>query len=261
MQVDAKLRDEVVDWVEYWADRAEFSRGSFVDGLGISRSKFYDWRKRRGKENRHNGQVPRGHWLEAWEKDEICRFYQANELEGYRRCAYMMLDQDLVAASPSTVYRVLCQAGLMRQRNCEKTSQFGSGFEQPKAAHEHWHVDVSYLNLSGTFYYFCGVLDGYSRFVVHWEIRESMTEADVEVILQRARERCPGQSPRIISDNGPQFIAKEFKEFIRVSGMTHVRTSPYYPQSNGKVERFHATLKQECIRPKTPLTLADASVS
>jgi putative transposase len=49
----------------------------------------------------------------------------------------------------------------------------------------------------------------------------------------------PGVKPRIISDNGPQFIAKDFKEFIRISGMTHVRTSPYYPQSNGKIERWH----------------------
>jgi len=59
-------------------------------------------------------------------------------------------------------------------------------------------------------------------------------------------------------DNGPQFIAKEFKEFIRISGMTHVRTSPYYPQSNGKIERWHKSLKGECIRPGTPLSLEDA---
>jgi len=102
------------------------------------------------------------------------------------------------------------------------------------------------------------VLDGYSRYVVHWEIREHMTEPDIEIILQRAKEKIPEAKPRIISDNGPQFIARNFKEFIRISGMTHVRTSPYYPQSNGKLERWHGSLKQECIRPKTPLDLADA---
>ena len=64
--------------------------------------------------------------------------------------------------------------------------------------------------------------------------------------------------PRIISDNGPQFIARDFKEFIRISGMTHVRTSPNYPQSNGKLERWHKSLKSECIRPGTPLSLEDA---
>ena len=85
-----------------------------------------------------------------------------------------------------------------------------------------------------------------------------MRETDVEVILQRAKEKYLEAKPRIISDNGPQFIARDFKEFIRISGMTHVRTSPYYPQSNGKIERWHKSLKGECIRPGTPLSLEDA---
>jgi transposase-like protein len=85
------------------------------------------------------------------------------------------------------------------------------------------------------------------------DVRETMTERDVETILQRARERFPDARPRIISDNGPQFIAKDFKTFIRLAGMTPVRISPRYPQSNGKQERFHHTVKSECIRPgKTP---------
>ena len=85
-----------------------------------------------------------------------------------------------------------------------------------------------------------------------------MRETDIEVILERAKEKYPEAKPRIISDNGPQFIARDFKEFIRISGMTHVRTSPYYPQSNGKIERWHKSLKSECIRPGTPLSLDDA---
>ena len=100
--------------------------------------------------------------------------------------------------------------------------------------------------------------DGYSRFIAHWEIRQAMTECDVQTILQRARERFGEARPRIISDNGPQFIAKDFKQFIRLAGMTHVRTSPYYPQSNGKLERYHRSIKAECIRPGTPLSLQDA---
>jgi transposase InsO family protein len=85
-----------------------------------------------------------------------------------------------------------------------------------------------------------------------------MTEANIEIVLQRAKEQYPEARPRIISDNGPQFIAKDFKEFIRISGMTHVGTSPFYPQSNGKIERWHKSLKGECIRPGTPLSLEDA---
>ena len=85
-----------------------------------------------------------------------------------------------------------------------------------------------------------------------------MTEADVEIILQRGMEKYPNAKPRIISDNGPLFIARDFKEFIRIAGLTHVRTSPYYPQSNGKIERWQKSLKAECIRPGVPLNLQDA---
>src|SRR5262245_45480509 len=169
----------------------------------------------------------------------------------------MMLDADIVAVSPTSVWRVLGQAGLLSKWN-GKPSKKGTGFEQPLVAHQHWHIDVSYMNISGTFYYLCSILDGCSRYIVNWDLRESMTEVEIEVILEHAKELHPEAKPRIISDNGPQFIAKDFKEFIRISGMSHVRTSPYYPQSNGKIERWHKSLKGECIRPGTPLSLDDA---
>jgi transposase InsO family protein len=168
-----------------------------------------------------------------------------------------MIDADIAVCSPSSVYRALKEAGRL-DRHAPKPSAKGKGFVQPLRPHEHWHVDVSYLNIAGTFYYLCSLLDGCSRFIVHWEIRETMTEADVEQIIQRARERFPGVTPRIISDNGPQFLARDFKEFIRLCGMTHARTSPYYPQSNGKIERWHRILKEDGIRPGTPLRLEDA---
>ena len=169
----------------------------------------------------------------------------------------MMLDQDIVAASPTTVYRVLSRAHRLNRWN-PKPSRKGKGFIQPIKSHQHWHVDLAYLNICGTFNYLCSVLDGNSRFIVHHEIRESMKEADVETVLQRAKEAYPDARPRIISDNGSQFTARDFKEFIRISGMTHVRTSPYYPQSNGKIEAWHKTLKITTIRPKTLNSLDQA---
>lgn len=229
----------------------------FITWLSVPKSKFYDWIERYGKANEHNASVPRDFWLEEWERQAIIKFALENPLEGYRRLTFMMLDRDIVAVSPSSTWRVLSKAGLLERWN-KKLSKKGTGFVQPLAPHEHWHVDISYLNICGTFYYLCSLLDGCSRFIVHWEIRERMTEADVEIIIQRAKEKFPEARPRIISDNGPQFIAKDFKEFIRLSGMTHVKTSPYYPQSNGKVERFHKTIKGECIRQKTPLSVDDA---
>lgn len=228
-----------------------------VSWLGISQSKYFSWKDRYGKANEHNGRVPRDHWIEEAEKQAIVSCAVEHPLDGYRRLTFRMLDAGVAAVAPASVYRVLKAAGLCGKR-AVTPSRKGSGFEQPLRGHEHWHIDISYINIRGTFYYLCSILDGYSRFIIHWEIRERMTEADVEIILQRARELYPEAHPRIISDNGPQFLARDFKEFIRIGGMTHVRTSPYYPQSNGKIERWHKSLKSEAIRPKAPLSIEDA---
>jgi len=250
-------RDTVVDFVNTWSEKTELAKGRLVKWLGIGSSKFYNWRERYGKVNEHNSWIPRDHWLEPWEREAILKFYREHPKEGYRRLTFMMLDEDVVAASPTSVWRVLHQAGCFQNWNRASTKK-GTGFHQPESPHKHWHMDISYINVCGTFYYLCSVLDGYSRYIVHCEIRESMKEEDVEIVLQRAKEKYPQAKPRIISDNGPQFVAKDFKEFIRTSGMTHVRTSPYYPQSNGKLERYHGSIKRECIRPRTPLSLEDA---
>ncbi len=251
------MRDRVVDYVRYWKDRTGLAAHHILDWMGVPEGTFYNWKQRYGKVNEHNGWIPRDHWLAAWEKRAILGFYAEHPLDGYRRLTYKMLDANVVAVSASSVYRVLKSAGVL-DRHSQKPSQKGKGFHQPSAPHKHWHIDISYLNLSGTFYYMCSILDGYSRSIVHAEIRASMTEQEVETILQRAHEKFPDETPRIISDNGPQFISKDFKQYVRLCGMTHVRTSPYYPQSNGKLERYHRTIKNECIRPRTPLCLEDA---
>lgn len=245
-------------FVQTWQTKTEYEVTQFTNWLGISRSKYYSWVNRQGQENQPNGVQPKDHWLTESEKAAIINYYADHRQTGYRRLAYLMLDENVVAISPSSVYRVLSTAGFLRPTTTQPSKK-GTGFHQPQQPHQHWHIDITYLNICGTFYYLCTILDGYSRYIVHWEIRSAMTEADVEVVLQRARERFPQAKPRVISDNGPQFIARDFKHFIRLCGMQHVRTSPYYPQSNGKIERWHQTLKQECIRPGSPLSPPDAN--
>lgn len=251
------IRDAIVDFVDAWAALTELPPQRFVAWIELSRRKFHRWRARYGRSNEHNARVPRDHWLEPWEVQAIIAFFHLYPLEGHRRLAFMMLDQDVVAVSPSSVYRVLKAAGLLAGRFAKPTRK-GAGFAQPLQPHEHWHVDFSYVNVGGAFYYLCSALDGCSRYLVAWDLRLSMTEADAEIVLQRGREAFPAAKPRIITDNGSQFIARDFKEFIRLWQTTHVFTSPHYPQSNGKLERFHRTLKEQAIRPKTPLTLKDA---
>lgn len=247
----------MVDFVRRWTKRTDLPANTLLRWLDLTPSKYHAWKKHYGTPNAHNGRIPRDGWLQAWEKQAILDYHARFPLEGYRRLTFMMLDDDIVAVSPSSVYRTLKAAGRL-DRHRWAPSKKGTGFVQPLKAHQHWHVDISYLNISGTFYFLCTVLDGYSRFIVHWEISESMKEPEVEMVIQRALEKFPGEKPRIISDNGPQFLAKDFKQFIRLAGLTHVRTSPYYPQSNGKLERWHGTLKDESFRRAAPETLEEA---
>lgn len=176
--------------------------------------------------------------------------------EGYRRLAYMMLDEDIVAVSPASVYRVLKKQGLLLAQWRHSKAK-GSGFVQPTRPHEHWHLDISYINYKGTFVYLLALIDGYSRFVVHFEIKLSVEALDVEILLERAREKFPGENPILITDNGPQLVAKELKLYMQLVGMTQRRTRFFYPQSNGKVERFMQTCKNESIRKQSVIDLDD----
>ena len=240
-----------------WHEKTGIPTKQLLRWAVISRSTYQKWQKDYGAVREDTRWIPRDFWLESWEREAIIAFAREHPQDGYRRLCYMMLDEGVVAVSPSTTYRVLKSAGLL-QKWRRGRSKRGNGFNQPTGAHQHWHIDISHINICSTFYYLCSILDGYSRFTVHWDIRESMQEQDVQIILQRALELFPDVHPRIISDNGPQFIAREFVHFIRLCEMTHVKTSVGYPESNGKIERWFRTVKNDCIRQRVPLSLEDA---
>ena len=170
----------------------------------------------------------------------------------------MMIDDNIVAVSPATTYRILKAAGLLNRWSKVKRSTKGRGFDQPIVPHQHWHTDIKYVNFHGTFLFFISVIDGFSRYMVHHELRQTMQEFDVQITLQRALEKYPGYKPRIISDNGSQYISKEFAQYLRLVGLQHIRTSVAYPQSNGKIERYHRTLHQECLQRNSFINLEDA---
>ncbi|MBM3728002.1 MAG: hypothetical protein FJW40_21575 [Acidobacteria bacterium] len=122
--------------------------------------------------------------MEKWEKLAIVGFHLKNLLEGYRWLIFMMLDAVIVAVSPSSVWRVLGQAGLLSKWN-------GKPSKRAKALH--------YLNIGGPFYHLCSILNGFSRHIMNWDIRESMAEAGIGIILtgsqgEARRRRDPGSS-------------------------------------------------------------------
>jgi len=224
--------------------------------LELSTGKYYDWQRRQYMANHHNGIIPKSHWILPCEREAIISYRYQHMEEGYRRLSYMMLDEDIVAVSPSTVYRILKDAGLLATRwRYEKTR--GSGFHQPTRPHQHWHLDITYINFRGTFVYLASLIDGYTRYAVHYELKTSMDALDIEIMMDRARLKYPEANPILITDNGPHFIAKELKIYLNDMGITHRKTRYYYPQSNGKVERFYQTCKNEFVRRSSFLSLDD----
>lgn len=254
-----------MSYVQDTSTKTNLTVDKITDLIGVDRAKYYSWSKRYGQENMHNGKIPKKHWLTDEERRAIIDYARSHIgqsdyylQDGYRRIAYMGIDDDKFACSPASVYRVLKKEGLLNKWNGTKTTSKGSGFNQPEEPHKQWHTDIKYINFKGTFLFFISVLDGYSRYIVHHELRASMTEFDVEIVLQRAFEKYPDKKPKLITDNGSQYISKDFKAYLKEIGLRHIKTSPAYPQSNGKIERFHRSLEEECVRTKSLVNLDDA---
>ena len=247
----------MVELVRHLKQRADFPVNRAIGLLGLPRASYFRWAKTDGKVTRKRSLSPKSNHLLEWEKECIIAYKRNHPEVGYRRLAYMMIDEGVVAVPPSSVYRVLKEANL-NSRWTTSATPVQKGFKQPRSPHEQWHTDIAYLNILGTHYFFIGVLDGYSRSIVHHEVRTDMTTLDVQVVLCRALEKIAdtGKQPRVITDNGSQFLARDFKLFLRERDVSHSRARPRHPQSNGKIERFHKSLKGECVR-RTPMGTLD----
>jgi len=256
--VEPDTRDQVVEFVALLSEKTHFSVKQLLALIDVQSGKFYSWIDRKGILNNHNAHLPKENWLLPSEREAIIAYAKVHHGEGYRRLTYQMLDENVVAVSPSSTYRILKAAGLLNHWNKVKTSAKGHGFEQPAAPHLHWHTDIKYVNFKGSFLFLISVIDGYSRYIVHHELRQNMQEFDVQLTVQRALEKYPGVTPRLITDNGAQYISKDFAEFLKLSGLQHIRTSIAYPQSNGKIERYHRTINEECLQKRSLVNLDDA---
>ena len=243
---------KTITWLK---DRASFPVNKALQLVELSRSTWFRWSRNGGRKPTPEIHAPKSHYLLEEEKKAIVAFKREHPEEGYRRLSFMMLDEKVAAVSPASVHRVLQDAGLSSRWTQPAGAAHRKGFIQPTRPHEQWHTDITYINVAGTHYFFISVLDGFSRSIVHHEVRQDMETRDVEIIFERALEKLPANSPhpRIISDNGPQYISWDFKAYLRERQVNHSRTRANHPQSNGKIERFHGSLKRECVR-REPLT-------
>jgi len=219
-----------------------------VEGLSLNRATYYNWLSRSESDQLTDikpvGKNPDR--LLDWEKEAIRDYYLLHQDNGYRRFTYMMIDQNVVCVSPSTVYRYLKSQGLL-MRWAEQKS-IGPRPEDPKTPNEKWHTDLMILNIDGENYYYQGIMDAFSRYIIAWDIYAEGTAFNTSLVLQEAFDKSPEDiNPVIIADNGPEFIGREFRQVISHNNAIRVKIRPYHPQSNGIEERFHRTLRNECI--------------
>jgi transposase InsO family protein len=175
------------------------------------------------------------------EKAAVLAYALQHPREGYRRLTWRMVDEDVACLGPSSVYRILRYADLLYR--WKRSSRSGQAPPEPTHPNERWHTDLMYLRVEDTWYFLVTVLDAYSRYVVHWDLLPSMTAAAVRGVIQDALKKT-GASPQIVTDNGTQFTAKDFKELVRDFGLEHIRIRTYHPESNGKLERFHRSTRE-----------------
>ena len=231
-----------------------------VQYAGIPERTWQEWQGRRGVETKHNNNTPKNTHLTPEEIMAIIAYIIANPLKGYRMQCWEMVDQNIAFVSCSSVYNVIKRHNLGKKW-AEAADVSQRGFDQPKAVHEQWHIDFSYIRIGGAFYYFLGILDGFSRKMLNWRLCENMEGINAEILVAQTKELYPeAKNPRLISDNGSQFISKDFKELLVLLEIGHTLASANHPQSNGKLEMLNRTLKTEHVRRSAYLDYQDACV-
>jgi transposase InsO family protein len=227
---------------------------------GIPERTWREWQQRRDIETKHNNNIPKNYYLTPDEIRAIILYCSANPLKGYRVQSWEMVDANVAYVSCSSVYNIIKRYNLGKKW-AEVEEMKKKGFDQPVAVHEQWHIDFSYIRIGGAFYYFLGILDGYSRRMLNWRLCRNMEGINAEILVAETKELYPeARNPRIISDNGSQFISKDFEELLVFLEFGHTLTSANHPQSNGKLERFNRTLKSEHVRRSAYINFKDACI-
>jgi transposase InsO family protein len=235
--------------VERVRDKTGFPLETILQYAGISQRMWREWRERRGVGTRHDNNIPKAYYLTPEEIKAITAFCIGNPLKGYRMLRYEMIDRDAAFVSCGSVYNVIKRYNLGKKR-AETAEAAKRGFDQPAAVHEQWHIDFSYIKIQNSFYYFIGILDGYSRKLLNCRLIPNMEGANAEILVAETKEMYPqAAGPRLISGNGSRFISKDFGEPLLFLELGHALTRANHTQSNGKLEPFHRALKTEHVRP------------
>lgn len=235
---------------------SELSARRTLEELQISRSTFYKWYERYqekgidGLKSRSKG--PRQFWNKIPEKEQkkVVELALKHTDKSPRELAWYITDNYERFISESSVYRILKKYDLITSPNYILLKAGAEFKDKTKRVNEMWQTDFTYFKVQGWgWYYLASVLDDYSRYVISWKLFTSMKSTDVMEVLDMAREKTGisnvnvHHKPRLLSDNGPCYISKELKSYLKECDIEHTRGAPFHPQTQGKIERMHRSLK------------------
>jgi putative transposase len=224
--------------------------------LNINRSTFYDW-YRGYQEEGYDGlanqyRPPQQFWNEIppWEKERVVEIALEMPEKSPRELAWYITDKRGYYISESTVYRILKAHDLVTSPVYNVITALDKFSQPTKAVHELWQTDFTYFKVvHWGWYYLSTIIDDYSRFILAWRLCTGMSADDVKQTLDDAIEFTGiGQPtvlhrPRLLSDNGPCFVSKALKQYLDEEGIDHTRGKPYHPMTQGKIERYHRSMK------------------
>jgi putative transposase len=235
---------------------SDISVRAILRELDINRSTFYCWYQRYerggydGLANRRPN--PKKFWnrIPEVEKEQIVTIALSRPEKSPRELAWHITDKWGYYISESSVYRILKSYDLVPSPAYIVMSASDEFRHKTKRVHELWQTDFTYLKVIGWGWYYLGsVLDDYSRYIIAWKLFTAMSADDVKKLLEMAASKTGIEQvsvrhrPRLLSDNGPCYIAGELREYLENKGIGHTRGAPYHPMTQGKIERYHRSMK------------------
>jgi len=219
--------------------------------LGIPKSSYYRWRRCDGLES-HSGDRGRP-WnrITPEEEDKILAVARESPDLSSRQLSAWITDKAGFAVSESTVYRILSREGLVKRQEVQLVvgKEYHTKTTRP---HQMWATDASYFRVVGWgYYYLVTVMDDYTRFILAWKLQKDMSANSLIEVVQEAVD-ATGMTDvpvedrtRLLSDNGAGYISRSFRDYLNLVGIGHILAAPFHPQTNGKLERYHQSIKRE----------------
>ena len=246
METQLKISEDL----ELQQRRTGLSLSRLLSMWGLSRSTWYGW----GAESPATASR-RDNALTVLPEEEkaIIRFRHEHRELGYKKLTWLMNDEEVAAITESSVYTVLSKHNLLGPW----VSKGGIPAEKeyrhkPSRVHEHWHTDLAYIKIRGVYYFLIMVLDGFSRYVLGWDLLTDMTACSVQDFVLQIREKFSHGNPLLINDNGSAFISRDFKALLSRLDIQQVFTRRNHPETNGKAARWNGLVRQKALRPAQP---------